>query len=96
MQSQEEVEHICYQAELDRAEKHMNQQEDEPKEHYCAACMWSVSCHGIRRVPQLVCMTAVEGRIINGTLAGYRGCVYAMPMNTTAEEEDCDLWEPWC
>lgn len=95
MQSQEEVERICYQAELDRAEKHTNQQEDELKEHHCAACMWSLPCHGIRRTPQLVCMATVEGRLINGTLVGYGGAVYAMPPDATAEGEECDLWEPW-
>lgn len=95
MQSQEEIERICYQAELDRAEKHMNQQEDEPKEHYCAACMWSLPCHGIRRTPQLVCMTTAGCRLVDGTPTGYYGYVYAMPADATAEGEECDFWEPW-
>lgn len=90
----EQTERTCYQAELARAEKHMNQQEYEPKEHYCAVCLWSLPCE-IRKSAQLVCMAAAEVRLTNKTLAGYRGCVYAMPADATAESEECDLWEPW-
>lgn len=93
MQSLEEIEHICNQCDIDRADMELQRDEVEPASHPCSKCRWANPIYGISG--DVACMRDIQKmRVWQGHGYRYTGDIYLIDEGSTAELEWCDMWEP--
>lgn len=93
MQSLEEIERICNQCDIERADMELQQDETDHASHPCSKCRWANSIYGING--DIACMRDIQKiRIWHSQGYRYSGDVYLIDEGSTAELEWCDMWEP--
>ena len=96
MQSLEEIEHICNQCDIDRADMELQRDEIDTASHPCSKCRYANPIYGISG--DMACMRDIKKQRIwiGYGYDGYRydGDVYLVDEGSTAELEWCDMWEP--